>query len=365
MNENVLKQQSEANTQVPDRVARFLTGGLSSVLAVLAALLIGAMFIIISGHDPIEGYLGLLRGALASPARLGETLVKAIPLLLIGLGMSIAFKNSFWNIGGDGQLIMGALLATWVALTFPGLPVGILAPLSFFAGFTGGAIWSLIAGILKVRFNVNEVLSTMMLNYIALHTLSYLIRGPLKDCTTSQYTAQVMPQSALIPESLFLPILLPKTRLHGGLVLALLSVVLVWLLWRTTVGFEIELSGANKDAANYAGVDYARVIILSSILTGGLAGLVGWNEIFGVHHRLLEGITAEYGFLGIVVALLGGLSPYGVLMSAFLFSILVVGGNAMERSTGISYAVVDIINGIVILFVLLRMILQRLIMGRN
>lgn len=344
---------------------RILASNIAPVLAVLAALLVGAVLMVTSGHDPIQAYLSLLRGAFGGPERFSEMLVKAIPLLLMGLAISVAFKNSFWNIGGEGQFLAGAILATWVGLTLSSLPGPMLAPLCFVAGFAGGAAWGLISAVLKVRFNVNEVISTLMLNYVALYVLMYLIRGPMMDQTSKIYTGLVFPQSALIPKNLFLPVLLPRTRLHGGIFFALLVLLLMWLLWRTRVGFEIELTGSNREAAEYAGVNVGRVIILVGILSGGLAGLVGWNEIFGVHHRLLDAITGGYGYLGIVVALLGSLNPWGILISALLFSALVVGGNAMERATGISFALVNVISGLVILFLLIRVALQRTIRGEE
>lgn len=342
---------------------RTLLSGLSPLLVVMLALIVGGVLIILAGHNPLQAYLSLVSGAFGSVSRLTETLVKTIPLLLMGLAISIAFKNGFWNIGGEGQFLAGGTLATWVGLTFANLTLPLLIPLCFLAGFVGGAVWGLIAGLLKSRFNVNEVISTLMLNYVASFLVMYLIRGPMMDRSGAVKTGLVFPQSALISKGLFLPILIERTRLHAGLFLALLVLVLVWLLWRTRIGFEIETCGANRDAARYAGIPVKRVTLLVASLSGGLAGLVGWSEVFGVHHRLLDAITGGYGNLGIVVALLGGLHPFGILLSSFLFSALTVGGNAMERATGISFAVVNVINGLVIIFLLVRVALQKKIQG--
>jgi simple sugar transport system permease protein len=344
---------------------RFLSSHLAPLIVVVAALCVGAVLILVAGHDPIQAYLSLFHGAFGGMSHFSETLVKAIPLLLMGLAISIAFKNSFWNIGGEGQFIAGAIFATWTALTFARLPGVILTVLCFVAGFAGGAIWCLIAALLKVRFKVNEVISTLMLNYVASFSLMFLIRGPMKDQSSQVLTGQVFPQTALIPQSLYLPILIDKTRLHAGLFVVAAALILVWLLWRTQAGFEIELSGANKEAAQYAGINVNRVILLTAILSGGIAGLVGWSEIFGIYHRLLDAITSGYGFLGLVVALLGGLHPLGILISALLFSALTVGGNAMERATGVTYSVVSVINGLIIIFLLVRVALQRSIMGEE
>lgn len=344
---------------------RTIVADLSAVWVVLAALALGALLIAISGHDPLAAFAALIGGALGSTDRIAETLVKMIPLAIMGLAVSIAFKNSYWNIGGEGQFIAGAVLATWFALSFAPLPVPLLALLSFAAAFAGGALWGAIAGLMKIRFSVNEVISTLMLNYVALNVLRYLIRGPMRDQTGAAFAGLVFPQSALIPEPLFLPQLVERTRLHAGLFLALILVALVWLLWKTRVGFAIEVMGSNRHAAHYAGINVNRVTLLVALLSGGVAGLVGWNEIFGVHHRLLDAITAGYGFLGIIVALLGNLNPLGILVSSFLFSVLVVGGNAMERATGVSFSVVEVINGLIILFLLVRTLLRTRIRGAS
>ena len=361
----MIKENIDKPEQGTQRIldARMVLGSFSPLLVVLFALVIGGVLIILSGNDPLAAYLSLLNGAFGSVSRFSETLVKTIPLLVMGLAISIAFKNGFWNIGGEGQFLAGATLSTWIGLTFSTLPLPLLMGLCFLAGFLGGALWGLIAGMLKARFNVNEVISTLMLNYVALYLVMYLIRGPMMDQTGTVKTGMVFPQSALLPGNLFLPILVEKTRLHGGLFLALLVLVLVWLLWRTRIGFEIEISGANREAAQYAGIPVKRVTLLVAALSGGLAGLVGWSEVFGVHHRLLDAITGGYGNLGIVVALLGGLHPFGIFLSSFLFSALTVGGNAMERATGISFAVVHVINGLVIIFLLVRVALQKKIQG--
>ena len=343
---------------------RSVMGSLSGLWVVLGALLLGAVLIALSGHDPLAAYIALVRGALGGTDRFAETLVKMIPLVVMGLAISIAFKSTYWNIGGEGQFLAGAVFATWFALSFSELPVPLLAFLAFCAAFVGGAFWSGIAGLMKIRFNVNEVISTLMLNYVALYVLMYLIRGPMRDRTSESFSGMVFPQSALIPEALFLPIMLERTRLHAGIVLTAILLLAIWILWKTRVGFSIEVVGANREAARYAGINVNRVTLLVALLSGGVAGLVGWNEVFGVHHRLLDAITAGYGFLGIIVALLGGLHPLGILVSSFLFSVLVVGGNAMERATGVSFSIVQVINGLIILFLLMRIALGRRIRGK-
>jgi len=349
-----------------DRVTNFrgLLSGLSPLFVLLVALLIGSILIVISGQNPIEAYASLFLGAFGSLSRFSETMIKAIPLLIMGLAISIAFKMGYWNIGGEGQFLVGATLSTWVAITFSQLPAYLLSPLCFFAGFLGGAFWGGLSGFLKNRFNVSEVISTLMLNYVATFFVMYLIRGPMMDQSAKISTGLVFPQTELIAEKLFLPILIERTRLHAGLFVSLIVLIFTWLLWRTKIGYSIEVSGANPEAARFAGINEKKITLFVSMLSGGLAGLVGWNEIFGVHHRLLDALTAGYGFQGIIVGLLGNLNPFGIAISSFLLSVLTVGGKAMERATGIPFAVVDVINGTIIVFLLIRIALAKKIRGK-
>lgn len=353
------KSDGEAKGWVEERGPWLLMNRLAPLLAVLFAFLVGAVMIALSGKNPIEGYLALLRGAFGGKEQLSETFVKAIPLLVMGLAESIAFKNAFWNCGGQCQLIVGAVLATWIALNLRHFPGPALVTVCFIAAFVGGALCCLVAGILKARFRVSEVIVTLMMNYIAVYVLMYLIRGPMMYRSEGGIGGMLFPESALVPEASFLAILVPGTRLHAGIVAAVIILAVTWLLWRTRVGFEIEIAGENVEAARNAGVEVGRVTTLVALISGGLAGIVGWNEVFGVYHRLLDGIDAGYGFLGLMVALLGGNSPWGIVVSSLLFAALVVGGNSMERATGISYAVVNVIIAVIILFLLARGLLHR------
>lgn len=334
---------------------------LDAMAAILLALVAGTVLILIAGQDPVLAYKALLEGAFGGASRFSETVIKMVPLLMMGLATSIAFKNSFWNLGGEGQFIAGAVLSAWLAFSFPGLSTLMHAVLCLIAGLLGGAAIGFLAGYLKLRFSVNEVISTLMLNYIMLHMSSYLIRGPLTDPSSNM----LWPQSAPVPQDLFLPRLISRSRLHVGLIVALILAALIAVLWRTRVGFEIEMSGANPEASDYAGVNASRVLLLTASLSGAIGGLAGWNEIFGVHHRLLDGMTGGYGFLGIIVALLGGLHPLGILFSSLFFAALLVGGNAMDRATGVSFSVVAVINALVVLLLLARVFLRRLISGKQ
>lgn len=321
---------------------------LTATLSVALGLLIGALFLLLSGRDPIAAYTSLLEGAFGSPARLAETFVKMTPFLILAISVSISFRCGVWNIGAEGQLILGAILSFWAAMTFRSLPPILLLPLTVLAGMVGGALWCGIAGVLKAYFNANEVITTSMLNFIAVYLLAYMVNGPLKDPEGFNF------QSRLIPEALELPRLLTGGRLNIAFLVALALVIGALLFWRSTTGLRMEIVGANRRVAKHVGLNVNRTIILVSLISGAVAGIAGWGEIFGIHFRLIEAIAVGMGSLAVVVALLGELHPLGMLMSAFLFAGLVVGGNAMERSAGVPFALVDVINGSIILIVLAR-----------
>ena len=334
-------------------VRNYLQSLIPPLLAVLFAFIIGGILLAVAGNNPLEAYESLLKGAFGSKHRVAETFVKAIPLMILGLGISIAFKAQIWNIGGDGQFTLGAICAVFVALNFP-LPTALLYPVTFGAAFIGGALWGGIAGYLKSRFNANEVITTLMLNYIALYLLEWLVKGPMMDPAGHGF-----PQTALIGEGLRFPIILSGTRLHLGLLLALVLTLGGYFFWKTTLGFKIDLVGQSAGAAEYSGVKVKKIVVVTMVISAGLAGLAGWSEVFGVHYRLLENIAGGYGNLAIVVALLADLNPLGIIVSAFFFAALVVGGNTMQRMVGVPFALVDVIQGLVIIFVISRSIYRR------
>lgn len=320
-----------------------------AALSVIVALLIGALLLLLNGRNPLEAFASLFVGAFGSVDRFAETLVKATPLLMIAISVSISFRCQIWNIGAEGQIIVGAIVSTWIALTFKTLPLVLLLPLTFLGGVLGGTIWSLIAGLLKAYAHANEVITTSMLNYIAIYLLAYLVHGPMIDPQGFNF-----PQSPLIADALILTRLIPGTRLNISFLVALIMVVLTIVFWRTTLGFRTEIVGHSHRVAKQIGLKVALMIALVTGMSGALAGIAGWGEIFGLHYRLIEEIARGIGSLGIVVALLGELHPVGMLVSALFFAALVTGGNAMERNAGVPFALVDVIQGCVILLILAR-----------
>ena len=328
---------------------------LTPFLATLAALGVFAIILMTLGANPIEAYGALIEGAAGSPNAIADTLVKATPLLLIGLGTCIAFRGGVTNIGGEGQLIVGALAATLIGLLYPEAPGYVIIPLAMLMGFLAGGVWGAIPGALKAYFNVNEILSTIMMNQIAVQGMNYLLRGPMIDPVQLEAASKI-PQTARLAKEFDLIRLVP-TRLHLGALLAVIVAVLVFIfLWRTTIGYRIRAVGLNADAARYAGINVKRYMVLSLLLSGALGGLAGAIQVYGVTHRMFTdgsaaGFTGGAGFNGIVAALFGQLHPIGTIPAAILFGALLVGANKLQRVVQVPSALVTALNGLVVVFV--------------
>jgi ABC-type uncharacterized transport system permease subunit len=340
-----------------------LFDALLPVIATLAALAVGAVMLLLLGANPLEAYKALWIGAFGSTNAFAETLVKATPLLLVALGICISFRGDVINIGGEGQMIVGAILATWVGLTFTMLPGWLVIIFSLVAGFAGGAIWGGIPGFLKAYFNVNEILSTVMMNAIAVQLMNFLLRGPMIDPAQAQLASKI-PQTARLLEAFRLPRLAP-TRLHLGALIAVILAVLVYiLLWRTTLGYRIRAVGQNPNASRYAGIDVKRYVVLALLLSGAFSGLAGATQVFGVNYRMItdgsaSGFTGSAGFNGIVAALFGQLHPIWSIPASILFGALLVGANSMQRVVQVPSALVIALNGLVVVFVVSSEIWRR------
>jgi simple sugar transport system permease protein len=333
------------------RAAANVIDALLPLFAVLLAFGIGVFLLLALGANPFEAYYALINGALGNISGITQALTKATPLLLVGVGICIAFRGGVINIGGEGQIIVGATAATAVALAFALWPGWLLLPLTLLTGALAGAVWGGIAGFLKARLRVNEILSTVMLNQIALQLMNFLLRGPMLDPKQIEAGTNI-PQSAALPEQIWLWRLVPRTLLHSGAILAVVLAILVYLLlWRTTIGYRIRAVGLNAAASRYAGIPVARYLMLSLVLSGAFAGLAGAVEVTGVHHRMLEGLSGGYGFSGIVAALFGKLHPLGTIPASFLFGALLVGADKMQRTVQVPNALITVLNGLVVLFV--------------
>ncbi len=340
-----------------------LVDGLLPVFATLAALAVGAVMLLFLKVSPVEAYKAMWVGAFGDSNALAETLVKATPLLLVALGICISFRGDVINIGGEGQMIIGAILASWVGLTFTTWPGWLVITLSMLAGFLGGAIWGGIPGYLKAYFNVNEILSTVMMNAIAVQCMNFALSGPMIDPVQAKLASRI-PQTARLPEAFWLPRLVP-TRLHLGALIAVILAILVYvLLWRTTLGYRIRAVGQSLHASRYAGINVKRYVVLALLLSGAFAGLAGAVQVFGVNYRMIStgsatGFTGNAGFNGIVAALFGQLHPIWSIPASILFGALLVGANKMQRVVQVPAALVTALNGLVVVFVVASEVWRR------
>lgn len=339
------------------------------LLAVLAALGVGAMMLQLLGANPLQAYGAMVNGAFGSRNALADTIVRATPLLLVSLGICIAFRGGVINIGGEGQIIAGAIPATLIGLMFPEAPAIILVPVALIAGFLGGAFWGSIPGVLKAYYNVNEILSTIMLNIIAVQGMNFLLRGPMIDPVQLEAASRI-PQTARLAAAFDLPRLVP-TRLHAGALLAVVLAFVVYiLLWRTTTGYRIRAVGLNPEASRYGGINVKRNIVLALLLSGAFAGLAGAVQVYGVNHRMFTdgsaaGFTGNAGFNGIVTALFGKLHPLGAIPASFIFGALIVGANSLQRAMQVPAALVTALNGLVVIFVVSSDIFSRRLARRR
>ncbi|MGD8621850.1 MAG: ABC transporter permease, partial [Anaerolineales bacterium] len=325
------------------------------VFATLAALLVGAVMLIFLRVNPLTAYAALWEGAFGSTNAIAETLVKATPLLLVGIGICIAFRADVINIGGEGQMVVGAILATLIGLNLENWPGWMVITVAMLGGFIGGAVWGGIPGFLKAYFNVNEILSTIMMNAIAVQGMNFLLRGPMIDPAQAELASKI-PQTARLLEAFRLPRLVP-TRLHLGAGIAVILAILVYiLLWRTTLGYRIRAVGQSPHASRYAGISVKSHIILALLFSGAFAGLAGATQVFGVNYRMITdgsatGFTGSAGFNGIVAALFGQLHPIGTIPASVLFGALLVGANKMQRVVQVPSALITALNGLVVVFV--------------
>ena len=327
------------------RNLRFIFSALASVFL---AFLVGGIVISFTGENSLEVYKIMFSGAFGGKMEIGETLIKSTTLIFTGLSYAFAYKCGLINVGAEGQLFIGAACCTLVGTHFQGLPSQIHLPLAILAGFLGGSLWGGLVGWLKVRHRANEVITTVMLNYIAIHLVNYLVSGPM-IAPPGDY-----PQSAQVLESARFTRFIEGSRVHTGLILAIIVLIIYGIYFKyTSGGYAMKVVGRNNTAAVYAGIDIKKNILMSMLISGGLAGLAGCTEILGVQYRVIQDFSSGYGFDGVAVALLGANSPLGIFVSSILFGALRSGGNVVQMFTSVPIAIIKIIQALVILFVLI------------
>ncbi|WP_246157030.1 ABC transporter permease [Oceanispirochaeta crateris] len=326
--------------------------GIVLLMAILAAAFLASLVLWTIGADVWKSFSVIFIEPLKSFYIITEVLIRVIPLILVALGITVAFRSGILNIGAEGQIIMGILGSTIVAVCFPELPRIVMIPLALAAGALFGGFYGAIPGLLKARLDVSELLSTVMLNYIAAQVYVLCLRGPLID-PNELITGSGTPQSMRFPKTAWLTRMVPGTRLHTGLILALvLAAVLYLLLWKTSFGYKLRAAGAQSKAARYGGINVPRSLVIAMCISGALAGLAGSSEVMGLHRRAIEDISSGYGFTGIVVALFGGLHPGGIIPASFFFALILVGGDMTQRMVGVPANMVQVLQGIIILTII-------------
>ena len=334
------------------------------LLAIFTAFFVGAIVIALAagkGTPLLErittaalGYAALIDGAFLKPQALTNTLVSSTPLILTGLSVAVGFRAGLFNIGAEGQYLMGAVFGVAVGYLLK-LPPVLHSVVAMFAGMIGGALWGAIPGILKARLGAHEVINTIMMNFIAIQLTDWLVNNPMKDPSgPSVIRTPFIYDSARIPQfrELFPTLVNPADRLNLGFFIAILVAIFIWwLLWKTTIGFELRTSGSNPDAAEYAGIDSSWNIVLAMAISGALAGLAGTIEVQGVNRALPAFFQAGYGFDAIAVALLGQNHPFGVIPAGILFGALSTGSDVLQIRTGVSRHMISIIQALILLFV--------------
>jgi len=317
---------------------------ISLLIAISLALLVGAGIIRLCGADPLKGYTALLQGALGKERALGNTLAKSVTLCLTGLAMSVAAKAGMFNVGGEGQLFLGAMAAAVAGARLTALPVFLVAILSLCAAILAGALYALIPALLKVKLRVDEVITTIMLNSIAISFCGFLANGPLKTAERGIASGT----DSIISGSAFSS-LIPLSNLTTGVFYAAGVALLCWyLMTRSSIGFEMRLTGENDRFARYGGIRADRLMLWGMAISGGLCGMVGMLEVFGLHKRFLVSVSRDFYFDGMLVAMIMRYNPFGVIVMSFFFAILSIGGKSMELSAGISSELILIVQSIII-----------------
>jgi general nucleoside transport system permease protein len=325
---------------------------MTNIFSLGAGLVAIGILFLLNKVNPFFAISEIFANSFGTMYGIKETITKAIPLIMIGTGLTFAFRAKFWNIGAEGQLLMGALFGSWTALTFGNyLPGFIIIPMIFIAGFIGGGLWGMIPAILKIKYSINEVISTLMLNYICAEFITMLIVGPWKGAERFGF-----PGTNDLPDSAILNVI-SGSRIHYAtlIITIVLAVILCVVVYKTKFGYEVRVVGENPDAGKYAGINFFRTTVMVMVISGGAAGLAGVGEVAGIHHYLgyPASISSGYGFTAIIVAWLAKLNPLYTIISGIFFAGILVGGDAIQISLGLPAATVQIVNGTLLVFLIM------------
>jgi ABC-type uncharacterized transport system permease subunit len=328
---------------------------LTPFIAVFIALLISSFFILLAGVNPLNSYKELFIGSFGSKNAVAETLSRATPIILTGLAASIAFRARFWNIGAEGQLYAGALAVTFFGTGIIELPAIIMIPFLFMVGAIAGGLLLLPLVLLKIYYKVDEVVTTLLTNFIVILLVSYLLEGPWKDPMSLGW-----PQGASVIDQGILPQILSKTRLHLGFIFSIIFAILIWIvLSKHLIGYKIKAVGFNSSAASHSGIPVLKTIFIVALLSGGMAGMAGVTETAGLKGYLTLDLSPGFGYAGIAVAMLAGLHPIGVIASGIFLASIYVGADAMSRSMNVPTYLADVIVAITILCVLMSLVINQ------
>lgn len=323
---------------------------IAAAIAIVLSLAVCAVLIAIAGFNPLVAFAAIWDGAFGSTRRISSGFAKFTPYLLCGIGIALCFRARVINIGGEGQIALGGLAATWMALTFPSGNMVLAIGSAFVAGTVAGALWSLLAAAMHLTRGVHEVLVTLLLNFVALLLVTSALTGSLGEVGAG------FPQSPLLPQTYWLPKMMPRTEFHIGIIFAIIVAIVAHVfLWKTTLGMSIRMVGASRSAAQYAGYSAARVIFMVMGIAGASAGLAGAIQVLGIHYRLIDGYSLGFGFISIAIALLGMLNPLALIPAALFFSFLEVGALSMQRQIGVPSSLVEVMQGLTMLFMLAAM----------
>lgn len=324
-----------------------LEGLLTPLVAVIVALLIGAVVMLVTGHEPTKAYRALFYGAFGSTINLSNTLANSIPLILSGLGVAVGFKSGLFNIGAEGQYWIGSMVAVWIGYSVTGLPSVAHITLALVAAVVAAGLWAaIVPGLAKAYVGAHEVITTMMMSYIAIYLSHYMLEsGPMME-------PGFVPQSPVIAQSATIGKIVDKTQLSWGLLIALaVAGIVYWMLFKTTLGFRLRAVGSNPRGAKYAGINVSLHIVLALFISGALAGLAGGVQMLGVQHRLYDSFSSGYGYTAIVVALLANNNPFGVILASIFFAALGTGGQSMQLISGVPAHLTDMVSGLIIFLV--------------